>query len=89
MGEGLYSDFTTDQLRELRKLTLEKRAKGVLSFSYNGQSFTYASPAQMLVVAQGYSREIVRRMAAEKGWVPASSVVGGFSTFRPLSGGNQ
>lgn len=86
MAERLYSDFDLSELKGLRRKILEQRAKGVSTFSYNGQSFTYSSPSQMLVVAEEIQREIARLVAKENGWVPVSA--GGFSTFRPLSGGN-
>ncbi|MCZ4366627.1 hypothetical protein [Sulfitobacter dubius] len=87
MAEGLYSDFELDELKGLRRKILEQRAKGVSQFSYNGQSFTYSSPSQMLIVAEEIQREIGRKVAAANGWQPIST--GGWSTFRPLSGGNQ
>lgn len=86
MAEGLYSDFELEELKGLRRTIMEKRAKGVLSFSYNGQSFTYASPAQMLSVAHSIQREIGRKFAAANGLIPVSAPTS-FTTFRPLSGG--
>jgi hypothetical protein len=85
MAESLYSDFELEELKGLRKKILSQRAKGVSQFSYNGQSFTYSSPSQMLIVAQEIQREIGRRVAAENGWVTAQSGANSFTTCRPLS----
>lgn len=75
--------FTLEQLRELRKLILERRASGVASLSYNGQAFTYSSPEQMWRVVEEISREIRRRMAEELGFQPVE-MKGPYVT-RPLA----
>ena len=75
--------FTLDDLRAMRRRILEQRAKGVASWSYNGQSFTYSSPDQMLKVADEITREIRRRMAADLGYQPVD-LTAPFVT-RPLS----
>jgi hypothetical protein len=83
MAEGLWADRDLTYLQGLRDKINEKRAAGVLSFSYNGQSFNYASPAQMLVVAQEIQREIRRKKAAANGRIPASQSL--YSIRRPLA----
>lgn len=83
MAFGLYEDFELEDLKGLRKKILSQRAKGVSKFSYNGQSFEYSSPGQMLVVADEIQREIHRRFAKERGWVPAINAL--TRTYRPLS----
>lgn len=75
--------FTLVDLRAMRKRVLEQRAKGVASWSYNGQTFTYSSPDQMFKVAEELTREIRRRMAAELGYVPVD--LSGPLVRRPLS----
>lgn len=81
---AMYDDsFTLEDLRAMRKRVLEQRAKGVASFSYNGQSFTYSAPDQMLRVVDELTREIRRRMAAELGFLPVD--LSGPLVRRPLS----
>ncbi|OOY22498.1 hypothetical protein BMI91_19645 [Thioclava sediminum] len=87
MAASLYEDYTIDELKALRRKILDQRAKGVSSFSYNGQSFTYSSPAQMLIVAEEIQREITRRVAAENGWQPVN--VTGSRLIRPLADTNN
>ena len=83
---AIYDDasFTLEDLRAMRKRVLEQRAKGVTSWSYNGQTFTYSSPAQMLLVAEELTREIRQRMASELGLVPVKPSLP--SITRPFSG---
>ncbi|WYK04394.1 hypothetical protein DWF04_015390 [Cereibacter sphaeroides f. sp. denitrificans] len=83
---GLYSDFNLDELRAMRRKALDQRAKGVSEFSYNGQTFRYSSPAQLLLVAEEMTREIRRRMASDLGLVPFDPTAP--VLIRPLSGGN-
>jgi hypothetical protein len=69
---ALYDEqsFSLEYLRGLRKAILENRAKGVASFSYNGQAFTYSTPDAMLKVAEELTREITWRMAKQLGFKP-------------------
>ncbi|GAW36995.1 hypothetical protein RA2_04070 [Roseovarius sp. A-2] len=80
---SLYEDYTTEELKALRKRILEKRADGKLSVTYNGQSMSWASPAAMLVVANEIQREIRRRFAVENGLKPLPATRG--RMLRPLS----
>lgn len=82
---SMYDDesFSLEDLRAMRKNILEQRAKGVASWSYNGQAFTYSSPDVMYKVAEEITRVILRRMAAERGYVPV--LPGGFGVFRPFA----
>lgn len=75
--------FTLEQLREMRKLILERRAAGVASLSYNGQAFTYSSPEQMLRVVEEINREIRHRMAKDLGFKPVDLSLP--SVIRPLA----
>lgn len=81
----LYEDYTDEELRALRRRILDQRAKGVTTVSYNGQSFTYSSPAQMLTVAGEIQAEISRRVAAANGWRPIPAGRG--RIIRPLADG--
>lgn len=83
----LYADFTTDELKGLRKSILAQRASGRLSVSYNGQAFTFSSPAQMRIVADEIQATIRRRIADENGWVPVKTTR--WSAIRPLAGDTQ
>ena len=69
---ALYDEqsFSLEDLRGMRKAILERRAAGVASFSYNGQTFTYSTPEAMLKVAEELTREIRWRMAKELGYEP-------------------
>lgn len=69
---SLYDEysFTLEDLRAMRKRILSQRSEGVLSVSYNGQTFTYSSPDQMLKVAEEITREIRVRVAKELGYLP-------------------
>ncbi|RKT35298.1 hypothetical protein BXY70_1331 [Roseovarius halotolerans] len=76
--------FTLEDLRAMRKRILEQRAKGVSSWSYNGQSFTYSSPDAMMRVADEITREIRHRMADDLGLQPVD--LNGPIITRPLAG---
>jgi len=82
---AIYDDesFTLEELREMRKRILTQRAKGVASWSYNGQSFTYSSPAQMDKVLAEITREIRNRMADDLGYKPVD--LNSPFTIRPLA----
>ncbi|WP_347138880.1 hypothetical protein [Paracoccus sp. SSK6] len=81
---AMYDDsFSLEDLRAMRKSVLEQRAKGTASWSYNGVTYTYSSPDQMLKVADELTREIRHRMASELGYRPVD--LSGPIVRRPLS----
>jgi len=83
MAEGLWADRDLEYLRGLKNTIMDRRAKGVLSFGYNGQTFSYASPASMLVVANEIQSEIRRKVASVSGRIPATYSL--YSIRRPLA----
>ena len=78
--------FPTPKLVGLKKKILENRAKGILSFSYGGQSFSYSSPKEMMKVAYEIARELNRREAKDLGLLPVGNTVP--FVRRPLSEGH-
>ena len=75
--------FTLEELRAIRKKIADQVSKGVASFSYNGQSFTYSSPDQLMKVADQITREIRRRVAKDLGYIPVDPMAP--IVRRPLS----
>lgn len=62
-----YARLSDAQLEEMLDTLVEQIGAGIASITYNGQTITYSSVANITTAIEGIEKELTRRLAAASG----------------------